>query len=181
MDKDPINNSDSSIESDEFINLEELIKKSVENIYQIQINNESLIIKHIGTGSQPPDMIIKENFGNKNLMNLYSCLYSESDFNIFKNSIDKSNSLDTKLFLPIIKLINLLDNEIYSISVNINKFESVNKVIANFDLYFTYGNIESNAFNYNKIESTINSSNIIEKLLDSIINIGKIILYKDNK
>ena len=56
---------------DEYINIENLLKENV-NIYQIQINNDKLIIKHIGTGSESPDIIIKEGFGIDKSLYLYN-------------------------------------------------------------------------------------------------------------
>ena len=43
--------------------IEEINKEQLNAIYQIQLNNENLIIKHIGNGSHVPDFIIKESFG----------------------------------------------------------------------------------------------------------------------
>jgi hypothetical protein len=169
------NNSDSNSDSDsDYINIENLMEKSVENIYQIQINNQNLIIKLIGTGSQPPDMIIKENFGIGNKMSLYSCLYGETELTKLKNS----NKENVNLYIPIVKLINQLDNEIYSISVNINNFDNTMQQTEDFDIYFTYGKISNQQFNFKKLDKNINPSNIVEIVLENIINLGRLILDK---
>ena len=171
-----MDNSDSDSESDSenYINVEDLIAKSVENIYQLQINNNILTIKLIGTGSQPPDMIIKENFGIQNKMSLYSCLYGETEL----TELTKSNRENANLYIPIIKLINQLDMEIYSISVNINQFDITVKETEDFDIYFTYAQIANPHFNYIKLDKNINPSNIVEMVLENIINLCRLILYK---
>ena len=170
VDSNTTENSDSS-DSDDFINLEDLMDKKVENIYQLQINNQIIRIKHIGTGSQPPDMIIKENFGIQNKMSLYSCLYSEYDLHI-------ANTSDSDLFIPIIKLINKLDMEIYSISVNIKNFDISMNETTQFDIFFTYGHETNPQFNFKKLDKIINPSNIVEIILENVINLGRLILNK---
>jgi hypothetical protein len=63
MDSDENNN-------EEFICLDDFIDNNIMKIYQLQINNNELIIKHIANGSKIPDIIIKENFGKNNNLNL---------------------------------------------------------------------------------------------------------------
>jgi hypothetical protein len=170
-------NTDTDTDSDageDYINVEDLMAKSVENIYQLQINNNILIIKLIGTGSQPPDMIIKENFGLQNKMSLYSCLYGETEL----TELTKSNKENSNLYIPIVKLINQLDNEIYSISVNINQLDIGIQQTEDFDIYFTYGQIANPHFNFKKLDKNINPSNIVEMVLENIINLGRLILDK---
>ncbi len=91
--------SESDSEPDEYINLEEIIKNNEpekKNIYQIQINPDSIIIRLVGRELFVPDVIIQENFGPKNSLSLYSCLYEEDDFNI---NIDENKNY----FFPLIK------------------------------------------------------------------------------
>jgi len=166
--------SDATESSDDFINVEDLIEKSVENIYQLQIKNHILEIKHIGTGSSPPDMIIKENFGLDNKMSLYSCLYSENDLFQLHNSKTKNNDI----YIPIIKLINNLDMEIYSISVNIHQFDTTIQQTDNFDIFFTYAQISNPQFNSKKLDKNINPSNIVEVIIENVIGVGRLILSK---
>jgi hypothetical protein len=167
---------DNSDSEENYINVEDLIEKSVENIYQLQINNNILIIKHIGSGSNPPDMIIKENFGIQNKMSLYSCLYGETEL----TELTESNKENANLYIPIVKLINQLDNEIYSISVNINQFDIGIQQTEDFDINFTYGQIANPHFNFKKLDKNINPSNIVEIVLENIINLGRLILDKPN-
>ncbi len=141
---------------DEYINIEDLLKENA-NIYQIQINNDSLIIKHIGTGSESPEIIIKEGFGIDNSLNLYNCIYKEKEFNNIND-----------IFFPIIKL--KKKEEYYTIIIKLNTIK-YNLIINDFQLYFTYSN-DNNVFNYYEIKKNINSSNIIETILENVINVG---------
>lgn len=162
MDSDENNN-------EEFICLDDFIDNNIMKIYQLQINNNELIIKHIANGSKIPDIIIKENFGKNNNLNLYNCLYAQEDL----------NNINSDLFIPIIKLINQTENnkEFYSISIKfqISTIIQFNKILNDFELYFTYGN-DDKIFNYYKIEKNIHKANIIEKLLENVIMVGKKIL-----
>lgn len=165
------NSSDASeeLEEESFINVNEILKSQLKNIYQIQINYDSFIIKHIGTGSDVPDIIIQEGFGKDNNLSLYNCVYTEDE-------LDK-NKIKNTSFLPILKLIEKSTdfNKIYTISIKMNEIPSFNESTNEFNLYLT--NMTSNDyFNYVQLEKTINSENIIEKFIESIIEQGFIIL-----
>ena len=94
---------------DEFINIDNLISKK--NIYQIQIKNNNILIKKIGEVTNIPEIIIKENFGVNNSLNLYSCVYTTEEF-----------SNNNQLYYPLIKLTcnNTNDNYISSIAIKFN-------------------------------------------------------------
>lgn len=159
---------DSSEEEDSFINVDEILKSRLKKIFQIQINENSLLIKHIGMGSDVPDIIIKEDFGKNNNLNLYNCIYTETDL------IDK---VDNTHFLPIMKLVEKTNNfnKIYTISVKLNENIVLDNSINDFDIYLTYM-VTKDFFEHIKLDKDINSHNIIEKLFENIIEQGFAIL-----
>jgi hypothetical protein len=166
--KTTIDNSELSSEEETFVNVDEILKSSLKKIFQIQINENSLFIKHIGMGSDVPDIIIKEDFGKKSNLNLYNCIYTETDL------IDK---VDNTHFLPIMKLVEKSNdfNKIYSISVKLNQDIVLDNTIDNFDIYLTYM-VTKDFFEHIKLDKDINSQNIIEKLFENIIEQGFAIL-----
>ena len=107
--------SDDESDDDTYINITEMLDIQIKNIYQIQINNEKVVIKHIGHGSHVPDIIIKEDFGKKKNLNLYNCVYTNQEIDFFKTKVDEEK------FLPIIKLVEKLEpeNKIYSLSIKL--------------------------------------------------------------
>jgi hypothetical protein len=160
-------------EDDTYIDINEILKSQLKNIYQIQINNESIIIKHIGVGSHVPDMIIKEAFGKNNNLNLYNCVYMESEIEFLKSELSNDK------FLPIVKLVEKSDSEtkIYSISIKVNELIEFNKPYTNFNVYLTYTSSTYVESLYKlDLDKDINSSNIIEKMLETIIELGLTIL-----
>jgi len=169
------NNESDNNESDNnetYINIDNLVADDINEIYQIQLYNNYIEIKHIGTGTHIPEIIIKENFGVDNSFNLYSCLYSKDELsNLFKN--DSKPYAD--IFLPIIKLVkndSINKNQIFSISIKIFTFTDFNKAIDKFQLYLTSSNIIEENIWFQKLESNINSSNIIEKIIENVIELG---------
>lgn len=171
MDKEENSTIDSlELSSDEetFVNVDEILKSSLKKIFQIQIIEKTLIIKHIGMGSDVPDIIIKEDFGKNNNLNLYNCIYTENDL------VDK---VDDTHFLPIMKLVEKSNdfNKIYSISVKLNEKIVLNNIINNFDIYLTYM-VTNDFFKHVKLDKDINSHNMIEKLFENIIEQGFAIL-----
>jgi hypothetical protein len=148
--------TDTNSEND-YINIEDCISSFQEKIYQIQINNDELAIKNIGYGSTPPDIIIEENFGPKNNMSLYSCVYSEEEL----------LNYDNEKLLPIIKLHikNDDDIQITSIVVKINNLE-YNIKINDFSLHFIKHIQNQNNFISVVIDKNINSLNIVEKIIE---------------
>ena len=164
-----INNLESNLESnldsdsEEYVDLEEMIKErepDKKNIYQIQISEESMIIKLVGRESFVPDVIIKENFGPDDSLSLYSCLYDEDDFKI---NIDENKNY----FFPLIKLIEKkVENiVIYSFTV---KFDELiyDSAIKNYELFVVFNKYEDEFIHVNSIEKNINSNNIIEKIIE---------------
>jgi hypothetical protein len=168
---EPIDNTTDSDSDDAYIDINNIIKAQLKNIYQIQINNESLIIKHIGMGSHVPDMIIKENFGKNNNLNLYNCVYMESEIDFLKIELNNDK------FLPIVKLVEKLEtnNNIYTLSIKVNEILNYNESCTDFNIYLTYS-LSNDYINDIKLEKNINSSNIIEKMLENIIELGICIL-----
>lgn len=159
--------SEESSEEETYIDINDLIKEQLKNIYQIQLCNDNLMIKHIGIGTHVPDIIIKESFGKKNNLSLYNCVYLEDETNFLKSE-QNSNKL-----LPVIKLIEKLDNHtnIYALSVKIQNFTNYNEYINNFDIYLTYTSNKNN-FYHVEITKNIDHNNIIEKMLGHIIDFG---------
>ena len=164
---EPVNDSD----DDTYIDINDILKAELKKIYQIQVNNESLIIKHIGIGSNVPDMIIKENFGKNNNLSLYNCVYMESEIDFLQSEINNNK------FLPIVKLVEKIEskNNIYSLSVKANDLFVFNESYTNFNLYLTYS-LSDDYINHIELEKNINSLNIIEKMLESIVELGLHIL-----
>jgi hypothetical protein len=171
---DAIDSVDEPIDSDSddtYIDINDIIKAQLKNIYQIQINNESFIIKHIGMGSHVPDMIIKEDFGKNNNLNLYNCVYMESEIDFIKTELNNNK------FLPIVKLVEKMEtnNNIYTLSIKVNELLNYNESCTNFNIYLTYS-LSNDYINDIELEKNINSSNIIEKMLEYIIELGICIL-----
>ena len=162
-----------NIDSDDeqYIDINDILKAQLKNIYQIQINNESLIIKHIGSGSHVPDIIIKEGFGKNNNLSLYNCVYMETELEFLKTELNNNK------FLPIVKLVEKTgtDIKIYSLSVKINSLVNFNELITNFNIYLTYS-LSTDYINQIELDKNINSSNIIEKMLENIVRFGLITL-----
>jgi len=117
----------SNSDSDEYIDLSNIVNEDVEHIFQFHINFDKLILKYIGKSTYAPDIIIKENFGPNSNMFLYNCVYSQPELETLKehkmnrhnnelndnelndNELNDNelndNELNAGLFLPIIKLI----------------------------------------------------------------------------
>ncbi len=174
----PENNSD----SDEYVDLEEIIKekdKDKNNIYQIQIFDNELMIKLVGKEFYVPDVIIQENFGPDNKLSLYSCLYDENDFELGRE--DENKDPVEEFFHPLIKLVERESNafSIYSFAV---KFKNLilNEKFNDFELYMVH-NKKDNDFVYTQlIEKNINSENIIEKILEYYNRIVETWKYIEN-
>jgi hypothetical protein len=173
-------NSDTDSDTDTYINITEMMDFQKKNIYQVQINNDVVIIKHIGHGSHVPDIIIKEEFGKGKNLNLYNCVYTNEEIDFLKNTINEDK------FLPIIKLIEKsppnirldsstgsstqTENKIYTLSVKLNCLLNYNEPISDFSIWLTYST--NNTIYHKELEKNINSTNIIEKILEKIIELG---------
>jgi len=130
---------DHPVDNETYINIDKLISDDINEIYQIQLNNNFLELKHVGTGTHIPEIIIKENFGVDNSFNLYNCLYSRDELdNIFNDGTgsgsgsESGSKTDTdqysNIFLPIIKLVkNYPINDI--LEKNLNKGQNINQDI----------------------------------------------------
>jgi hypothetical protein len=158
---------------EEFINLDDYIDNNItkKKLYQIQIINNNFIFKHIGnSNTNPPDMIIKENFGINNSFNIYSTLYLEDEILEFKEKI-----------IPLIKITNNKLNNKYSLCIKYNFKNNINEnnnIDNKYELFFVYND------NNNKVicepiseneKININPDNIIEKLFELIIDTGIVI------
>ncbi|AYV79965.1 MAG: hypothetical protein Gaeavirus3_19 [Gaeavirus sp.] len=172
-------------EDDEtFVDVDDYIRDNTCDIYQFQMNCLDLVVRHIGVGSDVPDVIIQENFGLGGQCSMYNCVYKLTELD---SMIDK--------FFPIIKLVHV-DKElktVYCIGVKINIHIGFNENISDFNVYFMYSVLASSKrnehddgaedeefhdvqFEYIDLDKNINRDNIIEKLLENIINLGTKIL-----
>ena len=153
------------MDNKKYIDLETLINNDINNdkyiYYQIQLNNETIIIKKIGHGQKMGDILLKEKFGSdKNNYSIYSCIYEKKDFNNIENK-----------YLPIIKI---TDNiRIYSIGIILNEAFKDDTVLNKFDIYMVHGNT---VFKKIKLDKNINNKNIIEKLVSKLIDLDILIL-----
>lgn len=163
--KDSITDDES--DDDTYIDITEMLDVLIKNIYQIQINNEKVVIKHIGRGSHVPDIIIKEDFGKKKNLNLYNCVYTNQEIDLFKTKVDEEK------FLPIIKLVEKLEpeNKIYSLSIKLKCLFNYNEPLTDFSLFLTYSTNNGHIYHI-ELEKNINSTNIIEKMLEKLIELG---------
>jgi hypothetical protein len=153
---------------EEFINLDDYINDNIskKKLYQIQLLNNNFIFKHIGnSNTNPPDMIIKENFGLDNSFNIYSSLYLEEELFEYKDKI-----------IPLIKITNNKLNDKYSLCIKYT-FENINENNNNYDLFFVYNTNDKVICEpiSEGDKQNINPDNIIEKLFELIIDIGIVI------
>jgi hypothetical protein len=143
-----------------YINLDDLINNEKYTYYQLQLNNENLIIKTVGTGSKMADIIIKEKFGMNNNYTIYSCIYEKKDFEIIKEK-----------YIPLIKI---TDNiRIYSIGVIINEEIKENSLLKIFEVYMVHGH---KIFKTIKLDKNVDNKNIIEKLINKLFDLNILIL-----
>lgn len=147
-------------DSDSYINIDKLVQS--QKIYQIQIENTQLIIKCVGSASSASDITIKENFGNKSQLSLFTCIYAENEL------LTSSNFT----FLPLIKLINT-ENKVttYSIAVKLNCKIIFDTIIDQFDIYFVYNEKNQDKIEHKLLNPTINSTNIVEQIITLMSNI----------
>lgn len=154
--------------SDEYIDLEDIIKeqdKDKNNIYQIQIDNNEMIIKLVGKEFYVPDVIIMENFGPDDKLSLYSCLYEESDFNLNTESgLQESKDF----FHPLIKLVERGSENSFTIYSIVVKFKELifDTKVSDFELFVVFNKYEDDFIYTNPIEKNIDPKNIIEKILE---------------
>lgn len=137
-----------------FINLNDLIKEH--DMYQIQINNEELIIKKIGKSKQSNDIII---YKNDKGFTLYSIVYSSEEL---KYNEDLGNIFN---LMKIHEKVN--DKDIlFNIGIKINEEVKINKVIKDFKVFFLSNEINKNGKKYYKeFNKTVNKDNIVETMI----------------
>jgi hypothetical protein len=151
-------------DNEKYINLEDLIDTEKYIYYQLQLNNDNLIIKKVGSGSKMADIVIKDNFGKNNNYTIYSCIYEKTDFDIIK-----------KKYIPLIKI---TDNiRIYSIGVIIDEEiidnDCEDKILTKFGVYLVHG---CKIFKTIRMDKDINNKNIIEKLINKLFDLNILIL-----
>lgn len=137
-----------------FINLNELIKEH--DMYQIQINNEELIIKKIGKSKQSDDIII---YKNDKGLTLYSIVYSSEEL---KYNEDLGNIFN------LMKIHEKVNNKdiLFNIGIKINEEVKINKVIKDFKVFFLSNEINKNGKKYYKeFNKTVNKDNIVETMI----------------
>ena len=176
-----MNNLDTkSNSSEEYVDVDEIFnyqnnqnnQNKIKNIYQFQISNTKLFIKHISQNYILPDIIIRENFGPESKYNLYSCVYSEDEL------INLSSNND--IFYPLIKFVEKDSNQnifkTWSIAVKFNNqielISSLDKEINLFDLYIVSNTKNNPKIFYQIIKKDIDQNNIIEKLIDLVMQIS---------
>ena len=195
-----INNTVSSdSDSDEYVDLSNLVEEDIEHIFQFHLNFDKLFLKYIGKSSQAPDIIIKENFGPESNMFLYNCVYSHYELEMYNkdvsNDTENNFSIDSDLFLPIIKLIvkeeikesnstnqnsspNSNQNQDYKITISSFAIKLGEKVkyddeFTDWELYWVE-NVNTNDYVRTiKIDKNINPTNIIEKLIEMSLKYKK--------
>lgn len=126
-----------------------------EDIFQIQLNQETLIIKKIGKSSNTDDLIIAKNIGkNKNIC-IHSVVYSIKELD---DCQETGGSFD------LLKLYDKENNSITYLSVMIDKYK-IEENINDFKVFMLtiYKNKEKRYFR--EIEKKINKKNIVEKII----------------
>lgn len=146
-----MNDSDNE---ENFIDLNDLIKEHY--LYQIQINNEELIIKKIGKSKQSDDIII---YKNDKGLTLYSIVYSSEEL---KYNEDLGNIFN------LMKIHEKVNNKdiLFNIGIKINEEVKINKVIKDFKVFFLSNEINKNGKKYYKeFNKTVNKDNIVETMI----------------
>lgn len=146
-----MNKSDSE---ENFINLDNLIEEY--DMYQIQINNEELIIRKIGKSKQSNDIII---YKNDKGLTLYSIVYSSEEL---KYNKDLGNIFN---LMKIHEKVNKKDI-LFNIGVIINEEIKINKVIKDFKVFFLSNEVKKNGKKYYKeFNKIVNKENIVETMI----------------
>ena len=149
--------------NEEYINLEELIEEK-QKLYQIQLNNEILIIKNIGYGIVAPEVIIEENVGIDNNLSIYNCILSQAEI----DSYSKENS-----YYPIIKLDEKKSEDIintYILSIKLSKEIELDKELEEFEIFLILIDGETGSIGYKILEKNITSKNIVEIVIKNVYN-----------
>ena len=127
----------------EYINLDEMTNTTM--LYQLQLNNNELDVKHVGHANTTPDVVLMESSRGV----LYSCLYTREE-------------LDNNNLFSLIKLVN--DYMTFCISIKYHD--------NTFDVYFTYNIKNSDVIHYKLLEKCVNKNNMIETLLTNITELS---------
>ncbi len=149
--------------NDEYINLEELIEEK-QKLYQIQLNNNTLIIKNIGYGIVAPEVIIEENVGIDNNLSIYNCILSQGEI----DSYSKENS-----YYPIIKLDEKKSEDIintYILSIKLTKEMELDKEVEEFEIFLILIDGETGSIGYKILEKNITPNNILEVVIKNVYN-----------
>jgi len=149
--------------NNEYINLEELIEEK-QKLYQIQLNNNTLVIKNIGYGIAAPEVIIEENVGIDNNLSIYNCILSQGEI----DNYSKENS-----YYPIIKLEEKKSEDIintYILSMKLNKEIELDKEIEEFGIFLILIDGETGSIGYKILEKNITPNNILEAVIKNVYN-----------
>lgn len=154
--------SNDKSDSDEYVDLSSNIESKSEDVYQFIIENNKLELRHIGKFTMAPDIIIKQNFGPKSNMSLFSCVYTYNEL----------TTQSDELFFPLVKLVikNELNVITTCIAIKLIDYVQVDKPINEWDLYWLENKSNLEHIKMCKIEKNINPTNIIEKIIGYSVN-----------
>lgn len=176
-----LNDSNNSDDSDDYVDLADKAKENLKHIFQFHLNNEKLFVKYIGKSSDPPDIIIMENFGPDKNLSLYNCVYSHDELESVNKSVkngvininenenenENMNFDQLELFFPIVKLV-VKDKDnitISSIAIKLEQEIVYEKEIDNWSLYWVENLNTSEFIKTLKLKKDINPRNILEKIV----------------
>lgn len=128
------------------------------DFYQVQLNNDKVIVKHVAHGDKVGDVLISKNFGIDNKYSLYASMFKKED-------------LEDKKFMPVIYLTDGIRYYYISVLLNSNIIEVEH---SDFELYFVCCVKNQTSF---KIDKNIDKNNIFEKLFLILKNRGIDILH----
>ena len=155
--------SETNKKQEEFININDYLTEYT--IYQIQLENEKILIKKIGKSKTSDHIQIFKDIGPDNNISLYSVVYTEEEL---------KECLSTGGMFDLLKLYekNNKDNMITNLCVKIheNIFEKglENYIIKEFDIYLI-SEIENNENKFiSKVEQkNLNKNNMIQQILET--------------
>lgn len=171
-------------DSDEYVDLSSSVESNSENIYQFSLNNEHLMLKHIGKCNVAPDIIIMENFGPNSNLNLYNCVYASSELDTLIKSIDvntNENQRETnELFFPLVKLIKSHNEQFDIACVAVKLLSGIDGFVRtdnsnliqtdvnlnNWELCFVEYKHDDLDVKIIYLDKNINPSNMIEKIIE---------------
>jgi hypothetical protein len=150
------------------INLDNYINES--DIFQIQIDDKTLIIKKIGKSKSSNDITICKNVGIKKNISLFSIVYTQEELDYYYGLGNIYNLL---------KLHEKTDenNKLFNLSVKINEKIEINKTITDFEIFFISNkmnktfNIMNDEQYFKKYDKIINKNNIVETMFSEYLEL----------